>query len=234
MLRRLIGVMIVLCGTGWAAGADGQLTEIAGWGTVVDPDGKCTIRAQDGKLSIRVPPGVYDIWYGEKDPAQRFNAPRVVRQVRGDFVAQVKVTADWTAGAGLSGGPFPGRFSRVAGLLVWDSENQYLRHERNLFVQSGKPGIAVYWTPPLYDRNATRISEWKSGTTAIFQGRSTWLRVERSGQTITSSISHDGRTWQQTTVQQTEFPPNVQVGVLAHQASDGEFVCEFEEFKILN
>ena len=219
---------------GWISERDVRLAaaaateDIEGWGTAINPEGDCTIREQSGKLTIRVPAGVYDLWYGEEDPAHRSHSPRVVRTVRGDFVAQVRVTADWSVGTPLASG----RFSRVAGLLIWDSEDHYLRHERNLFQSMRQPGVTAYWTPPLYDRGGARISTWKAGNTDIFGGRSTWLRLERKGQSITASMSRDGRVWEQTAVLETTFPETVSVGVLAHQASGGEFACEFDEFRL--
>lgn len=203
-------------------------TSFHGWGTAIDPQGTCTIRAEQGKLSIRVPRGIYDLWYGEEDPAVRYNAPRVVQAVKGDFVAQVKVTADWSVGTPLDNG----RFSHAAGLLVWESDDHYLRHERNQFQSLKRPGVTAYWTPPLYDRAGTRVSTWRGGNADVFGGRSTWLRLERKGPTITASMSRNGRAWEQTDVLQTTFPDQVYVGVLAHQASASEFICEFEDFQL--
>src|SRR6476620_2812564 len=71
---------------------------LGGWGTPINPDGDCTIRAEDGKITIGVPPGMHDLWYGRQEAARRFDAPRVLREVEGDGVAQVRVTADWRLG----------------------------------------------------------------------------------------------------------------------------------------
>jgi regulation of enolase protein 1 (concanavalin A-like superfamily) len=213
------------------ARADERRTQqIAGWGTATLPDANCSAQLDSSRLTLAMPAGVYDLWYGEENPAHRDNSPRVLRSVTGDFVATVKVTADWRVGK-----PLPsGRFSRVAGLLVIASPDHYLRHERNLFQSMSRPGVTAYWSPPLYDREKMRVSTWKAGTTSPFRGESTWLRLERAGQTLTASISHDGQTWEQSSVVPTTFPETVQVGVIAHQAADGEFRCQFEGFKLLN
>src|SRR5262249_44076954 len=58
---------------------------LAHWGTVVDPDGDCRFSASRTILKVKVP-GQAHVFAG----GERTNAPRVVREVRGDFMVQVK------------------------------------------------------------------------------------------------------------------------------------------------
>src|SRR3954468_24780799 len=142
----LVAIVLWMCGDPAAVGQEPTTGD--GWGTPVDPDGDWPIRAGDGKIPIGVPPGMHDLWYGRQEAARRFNAPRVLREVEGDFVAQVRVTADW----GLGGQPtFNG-----AGLLVWDSERQYIRLERNRCFNSR--GQTFSYVTPLYDRDGRRVA----------------------------------------------------------------------------
>jgi uncharacterized protein (TIGR03067 family) len=206
---------------------DSALT-IKGWGTVIDPDGDCTLREDKGEVTIKVPGTLHDLWFGQQDEKKRFNAPRILQEVEGDFAAQVKVTADWKPGAKIpiaTNQPYNG-----AGLLVWESEKHLLRLERNLCVHS-KHGTFSFITP-IYDRDGKRVNATKTSTDGFFKGSSTWLRVKRDGQKISTAISHDGRAWTETGNLETEFPKKVQVGIAALNGSAREFVVEFADFQI--
>lgn len=202
-----------------------RITTIPSWGTVIDPDGDCTIRRNNDTLVIGIPGSTHDMWFGSPEAKHRFNAPRVLREVSGDFIARVKVTCDWklTSGSSYNG----------AGLVVWDSENQYLRLERNRYVRGSEPRGPFSGITPLYDVNQQRTPGWRTSPEEFFRGRSTWLRIERLGARITTSVSHDGATWLQTGALATQFPDRVQVGVLAINTSPLGFVVEFDDFKVL-
>src|SRR5687767_5689900 len=70
----------------------GEGKTIAGWGTWVDPDGDCAVSKAGDAVTITVSPAVHDLWPENPEPARRANAPRVLRDVRGDFSAEVTVT----------------------------------------------------------------------------------------------------------------------------------------------
>lgn len=211
-----------------AATPEKQLAQIKGWGSFMDPDGDCRARDENGKLVIRVPASQHDLNFADVDPAKRYNAPRVLQEVEGNFVAQVKVTGNWTLGPNLANG----RNFSTAGLLVWDSETQYLRHDRNVYIPPSQPGKLFNYYPPLYDLNGKRVTKWRATQSELFEGASTWLRIERNGQEITASISHDGQRWTEMERITTEFPRSVRVGVLAINGSAREFIAEFEHFTI--
>lgn len=193
------------------------------WGKIIDPDGDCTFRQENEKLTISVPSGEHEIWYGNKKPEKRFNAPRVLREVKGDFAARVKVSANWQL---ASGG-----YARAAGLVVWDSEKQYLRHERCQFIHSST-GKHACFTTPLYDRNEQRVNDAKAGAASFYQGDTTWLHMERKGQIIHTWVSHNGKDWQHTGTITSQFPRSIQIGVDALNRSNSEFVAVFEDLSI--
>src|SRR5262249_54041652 len=90
--------------------------KIMGWGTVVDPDGDCNVKGEGSKLTITVPGTLHDLFPRQADPKKRNNAPRVVQEIKGDFMVTVKVSADWKPGDRLRGAitaPYHG-----AGLLL--------------------------------------------------------------------------------------------------------------------
>jgi hypothetical protein len=60
------------------------------WGDPINPDPDCKVRLDGGVLSIEMPGTEH-----EYDPARkRFNAPRILREIEGDFVLQVRIRID--------------------------------------------------------------------------------------------------------------------------------------------
>jgi uncharacterized protein (TIGR03067 family) len=197
------------------------------WGTVINPDGDCTISQANDKVTMSIPAGVHNIWYGRPNERQRFNAPRVLQEIEGDFVAQVKVTADWNPDI-----PASEYYYNGAGLLVWDSEEQYVRMERNTYQRNTPPTGIFCYTNALYDRNERRIYPETTARNDFYKGRSTWLRIDRAGDKLTTAISHDGMLWSDTAILMTEFPEKVLVGIHVNVTSPRDFVVEFAEFNI--
>ena len=230
-MNRVLQVIAFLClvftGAGASCGDNEKPREIRGWGTVVDPDRDCTFVEDKGKLTVKVPGSLHDLYPEQTDPKKRYNAPRVLREVKGDFVATVKVTADWKPGDKLAGAitvPYNG-----AGLLIWVSDTQFIRLERNLWVRSGR---TFSYTGPLYYTEGREANNPNINSSECFKGRSTWLRVARVGENLTTSISHDGKEWIETGVLTAKFPETLRVGVEAINSSDKEFAVDFEEFKV--
>lgn len=208
--------------------ADDKPQVIMGWGTVIDPDKDCKVTEEKGKLTIKVPGSLHDLYPGQTDPKKRNNAPRVLQEVKGDFVAKVKVTADWKPGDKLPGSttvPYNG-----AGLLVWESDTHLIRFERNVFV---RPGMRISYTTPLQYADGRGANAVKSTTEEFFQGRSTWLKVERTGEKLTTSISHDGEKWIETATLAAKLGETLRVGVEAVNSSNTEFSVEFEAFTVI-
>src|SRR5262249_1906613 len=178
------------------------------------------IREDKGKVTIKVPGSHHDLY------RKKLNAPRVLQEVEGDFVAQVKVTADWKPGARLpetSTVPYNG-----AGLLVWDSAKHYVRWERNVLMQRT---TASSYVGPLHWKDGSETRP-KVSREEFFKGRSTWLRVERASDKLTTYVSHDGKQWMETGALTPAFPKTVRVGIVAIHNTAAELVVEFEEFKV--
>jgi regulation of enolase protein 1 (concanavalin A-like superfamily) len=224
----LLPVALALVGVGFGSADDKKLLESRGWGRAIDPDGDCLMTEEKGKLTVKVPGSMHDLYPGQKDPKKRNNAPRVLTGVSGRFLAQVKVTAEWKPG-----GPLPGANTHPyngAGLVVWASDTEFVRFERNVWVTPDGP---MSFTTPLQYANGQQINAAKSTRNEFFKDQSTWLRVERDREKLTTSISHDGEKWIETSVLTARFPESVLVGVTAINSSDKEFVVEFEQFGIV-
>jgi hypothetical protein len=201
---------------------------IGGWGTLTDRTGDCVIKKQDGKLSVTVPGGRYSL----NASVGGMKAPRILKEVEGDFTIEVKVEGDFKPGeipAGVDVRPFHG-----AGLLVWQDAGNYVRLERNVYwvreqgVYVCYPPLLEYFeegeyqdtnpAPALYDR--------------FFTERSTWLKLARWQDKLTASYSHDGKEWIVVKTIPVELSKKLRVGVVAVNTAAKPFAVEFENLKV--
>lgn len=63
----------------------------SGWGKPIDPNRDCKFVIKGSTLTIELPGGDHDL----APKRERFNAPRLLREVEGDFVMQVRVSGSF-------------------------------------------------------------------------------------------------------------------------------------------
>src|SRR5438105_115775 len=93
MLRFLSALVLVLgylLGLGVYAD-ENPVRNIKGWGDLVDPDNDCPVRVDDGKVTVKIPSTAHDF----AAELQRWNAPRILSEVKGDFIIDVQVSGDF-------------------------------------------------------------------------------------------------------------------------------------------
>ena len=228
--RRLLLLAVVVC----LILIVGYLTaprpkSVHGWGTLVDHDNDCNVKEKGGTLTLTIPGGTHDLNMN----LGGMNAPRVLREVEGDFTVQVKVSGEFDPGdeaAKPNTAPF-----NSAGLLLWQDEKNYLRLERNGWWSIDDKATACY--APLieyYIDGQNRGGKPKVESEDFFQSPSTWLKLERRRDKATAFYSHDGQEWTEAKEIVVEFPPKIQVGVAAVNTSKQPFTVEFEEFQVTN
>src|SRR5262245_10145382 len=118
------------------AGDNPTPRELSGWGHVLDPSRDCDVSLDVERNRLRITvPGTPHVLSAE-DPGLPMNAPRVVRRVRGDFTADVRVLGQLEPGPSKTTyyDPFHG-----AGLIVWQDPSNYLRLERAVGFIKGRP-----------------------------------------------------------------------------------------------
>ncbi len=152
------------------------------------------------------------------------NAPMMLGDVEGDFVARVKIPGDLRPGTEpVRKLPFT---FQGAGLLIWQDANNYLRLERTartagpvlvhrLLLEScsnGKPNQPLYLNVPegpLY----LQIARLKGGIHCMF--------------------GPDGERFVLIRKLAVEFPEKVKVGISAANAAKKPFQARFEEFRVI-
>jgi RNA polymerase sigma factor (sigma-70 family) len=200
----------------------GEKSAFKGWGSAIDPDGDCKFTVEKGKLTITVPGKDHDLGVERK----RMNAPRVLREIEGDFIVQVKVSGtfkpvdpDTDQRAAFQG----------AGLLVLDDDNNYLRLERASFIRDGTTYHYGSWE---LRKNAEVENFASPSDYPIEDGTDVYLRIERHGENLHGAISKDGVTWNYVSPTKAVFEKKVKVGVAGVNTSKQEFTPQFSEFKL--
>ncbi len=191
----------------------------AGWDKPVDPDGDCKIAPNKGALTIEVPATRHDLTVEEGI----MNAPRLLRDVTGDFTIQVKVGGDLQPAAPSTrqgGIPYLG-----AGLVVMAGDQTCLRLERAAVNQNGQTSTYVNWEA----RTPGRSGSASSGRT--LDKPSLYLRLRRQGDIFFPSFSRDGAAWIELPQQQLNLPAGVKVGMAAVTTSAGAFKATYDDFR---
>jgi regulation of enolase protein 1 (concanavalin A-like superfamily) len=224
-LRRflLLPILVALIPARVAMPGDrSEAPEIKGWGRAIDPDGDCKFAVEDGRVTIGIPGKVHAL------SAERgqTNAPRILRDVNGDFIAQVKVSGVSTP---RSDSLVPERRPfQAAGLLLWLDDGTYIRLERAGMILDDR-GVTYANFELRSDRRFERIGD---ASEHPLGGEETYLRLERRGVKLLASVSPDGKQWTPLRPILVELPDRVRVGVAATHNTSSPFEPRFEGFKV--
>jgi regulation of enolase protein 1 (concanavalin A-like superfamily) len=206
---------------GAVAAADKKVQKIKGWGAVVDPDGDCKVAEDNGKVTITIPGSHHNL-----NPTPDFNnlsAPRVLQDVTGDFVLQVKVPAFTRPEANTSSN---GRNSYVgAGLVVWYDGNYFIRFLRAANGDSN----SLFASVELYE--AGELLGWKNQG---LDDQSAYLKLQRHDGRFTFSVSGDGQDWTDLPTVDLKLPKKLKAGIVAVNSTTKEFAPQFEDLKLTN
>jgi hypothetical protein len=196
------------------------MANVTDWGDPIDPDGDCRVVVEPARVKIFIP-GKPHILSAE---IRGLNAPRILRNVRGDFDARVSVAGVFqpagksTVKAYLF--PYHG-----AGILLWQDEENYVRLEIASEMQRGKR------------RPYVNFEYRKAGALAVSTGlnnadSSSHLRLRRRGGEIYAGFGPDGHHW-------TSFPPLVvnlkdqlSIGLTAINTATRPLDAELEGFQV--
>jgi regulation of enolase protein 1 (concanavalin A-like superfamily) len=197
-------------------------TELADWGRVVDVSEDCnfSLNGQYGRLEMHVP-GTPHVLSAEV-PELSMNAPRVVRPIRGDFAASVRVIGRLEPGRLRTThyDPYQG-----AGLIVWQDASNYLRLERAVGFMNGRNHPYINYEV----REGGRLVESHG---ISIPDRSVFLKLRRQGTDFSAWYSHDGREWVGLGTLHARFTERVEIGVIAVNSAKRALTAELEWLSI--
>ncbi len=206
-----------------ASGADGPGAVLKGWGRVFDPDKDCKVDADGDRLTIGVPGSPHDL----SAELERMNAPRVVRDVSGDFIAQVKVEGNVRPDGESQ---IEGRTAfNGAGILLWKDARNYVRLERAAIENGGQRRHYVNFE---LRKDGQMIAIPALDLVRDIPDAPTYLRLERRGGKLIPSTGGDGLQWQAWPSIADEFPAGLKLGVAAINSASAPFTAEFREFQV--
>jgi regulation of enolase protein 1 (concanavalin A-like superfamily) len=195
-----------------------------GWDKPIDPDHDCKFLAGKNTLTVELPAKDHDLG------AERgvMNAPRLLRDVAGDFTAQVRVGGDFSpVGPSTAAGhvPFVG-----AGLVVMVDDRTYLRLERAAAVYNGadkaSPYVNLEW------RVDGKIAPLVGTRPPIAEDKPTYLRLQRGNGQLLASVSQDGQKWSALPSLGLPLPSTVKVGLAAGTSSSAPFRPLYDAFQL--
>jgi regulation of enolase protein 1 (concanavalin A-like superfamily) len=197
---------------------------VTGW-KPVDPKGDCRFERKGDELSVTVPGKDHEL--GMSGPSENQNGPRMLRDVEGDFVVEVRVSGDsWVASTE--------DVFRRAGVLVMGDENGPLLTLK--FLGQAASGRASEWVrAEVYLPKGGTVIQFSPHKAASPPGRSTHLRLERRGDKWRRSHREDGKQWDATPWPKgvvMKLPRKLKVGVFAEATAEGTFKVTFDHFKL--
>ena len=187
---------------------------VTGWDKPVDPKGDCRFGREGEKLTIEVG-GKDHFLHVEKG---RLDAPRLLRDVEGDFAVQVRASVP-----PMSGEEYPG--FRAAGLMLTDGKSfARLELKADGFVRIALGKLHEEDRP-----NGGCVEDTNLGNRVPLH-----LRLERRGNQLTTMWSADGVRWKsQLRWVQLDLPRKVKVGVVGEALASGTFQVVFDEFQLI-
>jgi RNA polymerase sigma factor (sigma-70 family) len=195
---------------------------VTGWDKPVDPDKDCKFIRDKGTLTIEVPGKDHDLGIERG----LMNSPRLLRDVEGDFVAQVRVRGTFKPSQDSTSNeriPFVG-----AGLLLMADEKTYIRLERAALRIGAEVKTYANW-------ELREDGNWVLAGDASVQpleDTETYLRLERKRDKLLASVSHDGKEWRELRSLEPTLPRKLKIGVAAGGTSMDVFAPRFDQFQL--
>jgi hypothetical protein len=198
-----------------------------GWDPAVDPDKDCKFVKTKEKLTIELPGTAHDLGVTGK----LMNAPRLLRDVRGDFRVDVRISGDWA----LSKESTVPKAAVYAGgallIMVGDDAKEILRME---FARTAKDKLGLYAGFHYIDENG-KYGGLHAMIPLVGGGKQLYLRCECQSNIIKCYYSADGRKWiswnpgMRYNVPKTAKP---KVGLMAFSTSKNRSKVYFDQFNL--
>jgi S1-C subfamily serine protease/regulation of enolase protein 1 (concanavalin A-like superfamily) len=192
---------------------------INAWGDFIDPDGDCKVVLENEGVNLEVPGSLHDL----NAEIAKLNAPRVVQDVEGDFVVQVRVRGELKPeGPGTRHDALP---YNGAGLVLWLDGDHYIRLERGAVLRNSRVGGLLLCQKQDGDGPVVRKN-------AFLEEGDVYLKIERQRGRITCYYGTDGQQWAETGPFEIGWPARLSVGVTAVNSAFSPLSVRFEGFSI--
>lgn len=193
--------------------------KLEGWGLAIDTGKDCEFVPQQKSLTIRVP----GTWHDLNPDSGKLNAPRVLREVEGDFVVKAKVDGEFKPGGKSTnpkGVPFNG-----AGIIIWSDSDNFIRLERGALLRNDKIRATVAFEE--------REGGYRGAVHNVAsQPGPVYLRLERKGSRILGAVSFDGSSYRALKPIDTVWPAKLKVGLSAINSSSQPLAAEFSDYSL--
>lgn len=227
---RLIAFLIPLSATCAILAAPAPEPFKSGWDKPVNPSRDCKFVIKGSALTIELPGGDHDL----APKRERFNAPRLLRDVEGDFEVQVRVSAIYRPSAKSS--VDKEEPSVAAGLVLLPANGNCIRLEYGAYRRRGEQR-----TCPAFRMRGEGIwnmeQDWTPDWTKDSRGAEKeiiYLRLERRRHIIYPSLSPDGKKWDcNFNLEIPDLPAKMKVGLAAYSKSTEGFKVTFDQFKLI-
>jgi regulation of enolase protein 1 (concanavalin A-like superfamily) len=216
----LVGVILLAGGAAPATTDDTDEKLQAAYGTWTDPDRDCKYVLKGRELRISLPNTDHIV--GKYHDRAKNNAPRILREVEGDFTAIVRVAFPIPKS-------FPEKFDPFCsgGLLAWESEDAYLAVRRcGGQVAVGGEGESIFRT--YVTKDAIRVS----GKRFAKPGEWAFIRLKREGNKVTAGGSRDGKKWGEFDSENVNWGAKIKVGVIAENSLDVPVEITFDQYSL--
>ena len=210
------------------AGGDAQISDVKGWGRVINPDEDGTILVHNGELTLTLPGGSrpHDL----AADIDLTNAPRVVQSVTGDFTIQVR-----------TGGRFdPGDISTQPGRHAYDGAALIVMADADNVVTLARAGLQYPQKRPAFYANFEMRAGGElqriglAGDFKLPANGPVFLRLQKKGTEIIGFVSTDGDRWHTLGAKQIpgDWPQTLSAGIAAISTSEAEFAPRFSQLTI--
>jgi regulation of enolase protein 1 (concanavalin A-like superfamily) len=197
------------------------------FGTPVDPNKDCEFAFDGKKLTVKVGKGDHAL----HTTGPRTAAPRTLREVEGDFTAEV--TAAPGARPADAKPAMEGRMLKFysQGLLLWVDDGTYIRFE-HAYIDRLNGMVSTYASWELFkDGEWVRAGKLDDGQ--LDDAKPTRLRLTRKGNEVRGAWSQDGgKTWKELEAMTLDLKAKVRLGVIVNHNTDSPFSATFEGFSI--
>lgn len=192
--------------------------EIPGWGTLVDPVGNCPVDPTKSGITLEVPAGIHDM----NPYLQQTNAPRLWREVSGDFLFEARIL-DFPRPQPKTG--VNGHQSYVAsGILIWQDEENLLRWTRSASGEANQ----IYLSCEQYEKRAL-----VGGGNFPLEDKPVLLRVERRGDRLLLWATYDTTGWRKVLERKCSYRKALKVGVFGLNVTEKDVEFCFEDAYLL-